>query len=62
MKALAVIAIILALIAAIGVVCIIWVIAWLSFEETKIGHAITNKVEERLYRWKSTGRRKEKEE
>lgn len=50
MKALAVIAIILALIAAIGVVCIIWVIAWLSFEETKIGHAITNKVEERLYR------------
>lgn len=50
MKALAVIAIIMAFIAGIGVVCIIWVIAWLGFEETKLGHEITEKIREKLYR------------
>ena len=48
MKILAVIAIILALITAVGIACCVWVIAWLGFEATEIGQAITDKVKEKL--------------
>ena len=50
MKALAVIAIIMAFIAGIGVVCIIWVIAWLGFEGTEIGREITETIKAKLRR------------
>lgn len=50
MKILAVIGIALAFIAALGVTCIIWAIAWLSFEDTRIGHEITERIFERLRR------------
>ena len=50
MKILAVIAIILAVITGLGVMCCVWVIAWLGFETTEIGEAITGKVKERLRR------------
>lgn len=50
MKIFAVIAIILAMAAATGVVCAIWVIAWLGFEETEIGQEITDKIMKRLRR------------
>lgn len=50
MKILAVIAIILGMTAATGVVCAILVIAWLWFEETEIGQEITDKIMKRLRR------------
>ena len=50
MKELAVIAIIMAFIAGIGVTCIIWAIAWLSFEATKIGQEITETIRVKLIR------------
>ena len=48
MKILAVIGIMLAFIAAVGVMCIIWAISWLSFEDTRIGHEIAERISERL--------------
>ena len=48
MKILAVIAIILAMITGLGIMCCVWVIAWLGFEATEIGQAITDKVKEKL--------------
>lgn len=48
MKILAVIAIILAMITGLGIMCCVWVIAWLGFESTEIGQAITDKVKEKL--------------
>lgn len=48
MKILAVIAIILALIAGFGIVCLFYAMAWLTFEETETGRAITEKIIERI--------------
>lgn len=47
MKILAAIGIIIAMIAAIGVVFLFWAMAWLTFEETETGRAITQKIIER---------------
>lgn len=48
MKILAVIAIILGLITAVGIVAFVWAMAWLAFEDTKTGKAITEKIIERI--------------
>ena len=48
MKILAVIAIILAMITGLGIVTFVWAMAWLTFEDTRAGKAITEKIIERI--------------
>lgn len=48
MKILMAIALILAFIAVIGIVCFVWAMAWLTFEDTRTGKAITEKIIERI--------------
>lgn len=48
MKILAVIGIALALIAALGLVCLLWAVSFLVFEDTQVGRAITQKIIERI--------------
>ena len=48
MKILAVIAIILGFITDAGIVGFVWAMAWLTFEDTRTGKAITEKIIERI--------------
>lgn len=48
MKILAAIAIILGLITAVGIVVFVWAMAWMTFEDTRTGKAITEKIIERI--------------
>ena len=48
MKILAAIAIILAMITGLGIVVLVWAMAWLTFEDTRTGKAITEKIIERI--------------
>lgn len=48
MKILIAIALILAFIAVIGIVCLLWALVWYTFEDTKVGRAITEKIIERI--------------
>ena len=48
MKILIAIALILAFVAVIGIVCLLWATVWYTFEDTKAGKAITEKIIERI--------------
>ena len=48
MKILMAIALIFAFIAVIGVVCLLWAMAWHTLEDTRAGKAITEKMIERI--------------
>lgn len=48
MKILAVIVIIMALLIGLGLTCLAWAMAWMTFEDTRVGRAITEKIIERI--------------